>query len=396
MNTLQLSFYAMAVALCAFTGLLAWRATSGSRYFLLFLSLLVVMFACDWLMHHPDTPLKNLWLLVLMASTLLVSPCCLLLAKSVGHSELRVPWRRHSLLVALAWLLLIPLATAIHWGTGFVNTVQPISRGYALFIHSTMLLAIAVFLLQTGWVLTTSCAFLRRRSQQNTWLFSVLEDPGLNTLRMLVLSIITNTLVALARVLYCALLDETHMSLNLGISAVQLFMVMFLAVSYIAQVVNANSQNEALRDALFHNQQQIAPRGEPGRQPSAAKPGLAAECVQSILKKLRVAMDVEHLYKRPGLSLRELCDHLGESPHHVSEVINNSELRNFYDMVNRRRVALASSLLEQNPQASVLDIAFDCGFNSKSSFNSVFKRYRGTTPSQYRARVQSINLAADV
>lgn len=99
MNTLQLSIYAMALGLCAFTGLLAWRASFRNRYFLVFMTLLVLMLGCDWLMHHPSTPLKNLWLVILMASALLVGPCALLLANSVGNADLHINWRSHAVLV---------------------------------------------------------------------------------------------------------------------------------------------------------------------------------------------------------------------------------------------------------------------------------------------------------
>lgn len=390
MNTLQLSIYAMAVGLCAFTGLLAWRASFRNRFFLLFITLLVLMLGCDWLIHHPNTPLKSLWLVILMASALLVGPCALLLAKSVGHSGLRIAWRWHVVLVAVAWVLLAPLATAIHFGPGFAKAGIPTSKTYALFIHTCMLLAIGLFLLQTIWVLRTCCALLHRRSQQNKWLFSELDDPGLNMLRMLVLAIATNAFVSIVKVLYCALLDGVYMPLNIFISGTLLLMAVFLASAYISQVVGAQGNTEAIREALFDNeptnatQQNASPPPTPAQPSNAVTPALSEKQL-ALLKHIKAAMDVEHLYKQPGLSMRDLCDHLGESPHNLSQVMNESDLGSFYDMVNSRRVAMATTLLQQHPQRTVLDIAFECGFNSKSSFNSVFKRYTGVTPSQYRS-----------
>ena len=399
MNTLQLSIYAMALGLCAFTGLLSWRASFRNRYFLVFMTLLVLMLGCDWLMHHPSTPLKNLWLVILMASALLVGPCALLLANSVGNADLHINWRRHAVLVVAAWLLLTPLVTSIHFGTEFVNTNAPITKAYAFFIHTGMSLTVCLFLLQTLWVLRTCYALLQRRNVQNKWLFSELDDPGLNLLRILVLAIVINAVVSIAKVLYCALLDGVYMPINIVISGIHLLMAIFLASSYISLIVGAQGKAEAIRETLFkpeaHTPTQSdttpAKKFEPSSYSNNRTTAELTEKQQALLKQIKAAMDIEHLYKKPSLSLRDLCDHLNESPHNISQVINESDLGNFYDMVNSRRVALASQLLQQNPQRTVLDIAFDCGFNSKSSFNSVFKRYTGVTPSQFRIQETQIN-----
>ena len=73
------------------------------------------------------------------------------------------------------------------------------------------------------------------------------------------------------------------------------------------------------------------------------------------------------------------------SPNHLSQIINQYEQKNFYDFVNAYRVEEFIQQASENPHLSILAVALDAGFNSKSSFNSVFKKHKGITPSKYMA-----------
>ena len=76
---------------------------------------------------------------------------------------------------------------------------------------------------------------------------------------------------------------------------------------------------------------------------------------------------------------------LGVHPNYLSQVINQRENKNFYDFVNTYRVAEFKRLISmpRNQHLTLLSVAFDCGFNSKSSFNRYFKKATGQTPSEY-------------
>jgi AraC-like DNA-binding protein len=69
----------------------------------------------------------------------------------------------------------------------------------------------------------------------------------------------------------------------------------------------------------------------------------------------------------------------------VSEVINNGFNKNFNDFVNSYRVNAFKSMLEENKheQLSLLGLAHECGFNSKATFNRVFKKLTHYSPSEY-------------
>jgi AraC-like DNA-binding protein len=103
-------------------------------------------------------------------------------------------------------------------------------------------------------------------------------------------------------------------------------------------------------------------------------------------EKLISHMDLLKPYLNPDLTLPQLAVELGISSHLLSQVINEHFKLNFFDFVNQYRVEAFKELIG-NPKYdnfSLLGIAFECGFNSKSAFNRVFKKSTGLTPSQYK------------
>jgi AraC-like DNA-binding protein len=86
------------------------------------------------------------------------------------------------------------------------------------------------------------------------------------------------------------------------------------------------------------------------------------------------------------LSLRSLSRQIGEKTHYVSQVINQDLGTNYYELVNRRRIQRAQELLIASPEQTVLEIALSVGFNSKSTFNTAFRRLTGMTPTDFRRK----------
>ena len=115
------------------------------------------------------------------------------------------------------------------------------------------------------------------------------------------------------------------------------------------------------------------------------KSGLKPEEAKNLHQQLLTLMATEKPYLEPKLSLAQLAESLGVLPNHLSQIINQYEGKNFYDFVNTYRVdefiALAKKDTDKN--FNLLGLAFEAGFNSKSSFNQVFKKIKGQTPSQF-------------
>jgi len=95
------------------------------------------------------------------------------------------------------------------------------------------------------------------------------------------------------------------------------------------------------------------------------------------------AMSSPHL--DPDLTLVGLAQMLGEEPKRLSYYFNRTLSTNFRGFINELRLQAVCSDLVENAEARILDIALDNGFNSKSSFNTLFMRRFGVTPREYRS-----------
>ena len=86
------------------------------------------------------------------------------------------------------------------------------------------------------------------------------------------------------------------------------------------------------------------------------------------------------------LTASELADELEMSRHQLSQILNYQLGLNFYDFINEYRVEEFKSRLKlsENNNLTLLGIAYDSGFNSKTTFNTIFKKVTGLTPSQYK------------
>jgi AraC-like DNA-binding protein len=121
-------------------------------------------------------------------------------------------------------------------------------------------------------------------------------------------------------------------------------------------------------------------------QPKYQKSGLKPDDAKAAHKRLVALIENQQVYLDGDLSLQSLAQELNLSTNHLSQVINEFEQCGFHDFINTRRVAKACDQLQNNPNANLLELAMDVGFNSKSSFNRAFRKFTGKTPSEFIAR----------
>ncbi len=120
-------------------------------------------------------------------------------------------------------------------------------------------------------------------------------------------------------------------------------------------------------------------------EPAPTKSGLLSPArEQEILARVQEYMATERPYLEPDLTLADLAGRLRLPPTYVSRALNNQLGRNFYTFINEHRVEAAKNLLQEDAHRNVLEVALDTGFGSKSTFNSVFKKFTGLTPSEFR------------
>lgn len=122
------------------------------------------------------------------------------------------------------------------------------------------------------------------------------------------------------------------------------------------------------------------------RQERYEKSGLTNEKAELYRIKLLDLMEKEKLYKNSKLTLNDVASKLSISTHNLSEIINIKEKKNFFDFINTYRISEVKQELvnPENKNLTILAIAIESGFNSKTSFNTLFKKYVGMTPTGYR------------
>jgi AraC-like DNA-binding protein len=92
-------------------------------------------------------------------------------------------------------------------------------------------------------------------------------------------------------------------------------------------------------------------------------------------------------YLEAELSLQDLADMLTVSRHQLSALINGTQQKNFYEFINHYRVEEVKILMKrpENKHLKIMSLAYDAGFNSKATFNRIFRQFTDMTPSQYQA-----------
>ena len=108
------------------------------------------------------------------------------------------------------------------------------------------------------------------------------------------------------------------------------------------------------------------------------------------MPRLKRSMIDEKSFKDLDLTLTLLAKRLNVHPNHLSQVINTYEQKNFYDYINWLRVEEFKSLVvrPESQQYTLLSLAHECGFNSKTTFNRNFKKVTGLSPSEYLSKAE--------
>ena len=143
---------------------------------------------------------------------------------------------------------------------------------------------------------------------------------------------------------------------------------------------------------FFANTEMEIAETEPVLNPAIAeeskysKSGLDEEAGKTLMNKLISLMESQKPYINNELSLRDLASIAEISTHNLTEIINRYADKNFYDFINTYRVEEVKARMSDPAfkNITLLAIGLDAGFNSKSSFNSVFKKHTGMTPSEYK------------
>jgi len=111
--------------------------------------------------------------------------------------------------------------------------------------------------------------------------------------------------------------------------------------------------------------------------------------IEEYKKQLLVLLRTEKSFLNPQVSLTDLSEKLSVSTKHLSQVINQSFNKSFFDFINTYRIQEVQQILKESvdDKMTVLEAMYDAGFNSKSSFNTAFKKETGQTPTEFRKMI---------
>lgn len=111
---------------------------------------------------------------------------------------------------------------------------------------------------------------------------------------------------------------------------------------------------------------------------------LNPEEIPEHVNRLNKLMLEEKVYLNNVIRLSDLAEKMHISKHHLSQILNQHYELSFYDFINQFRVNEAKTIIISHPEYTLLQVAFDSGFNNKTSFVNAFKKFEKITPSKYR------------
>ena len=224
-------------------------------------------------------------------------------------------------------------------------------------------------------LLFTILSYLRiRKHQKNIQQFaSSTQEINLNWLEYIIIA-----MISLVLVIGVFNLIFFNLPLNLFMNATVLAVVLFITYNSLKQKEIFPKDDLAVKNAI--NIDEEIKEEAPKRQL------LADDKVYEIKENLETLMNDKELFLDSELNLIKLAEMLDVTPHHLSFVVNKGFNVNFFQFVNAFRVEKAKQMLSDsgNEKLSILGVAFESGFSSKTSFNTTFKKMTGQTPSEFK------------
>ena len=218
-----------------------------------------------------------------------------------------------------------------------------------------------------------SLILLRKHTQGIKQNFSYTEKINLTWLRNLIFGMI---------IIWVAVLLAEFLEENAGAALVFSMVTLFVfAIGYFG----------IRQGVIFTDTLEIDGRNDKENNEKYKNSPLDVEQSQSLLDRLLIFMKDKKPYLETKITLPQLANQFDTNPNYLSQVINEKLDQNFYDFINKYRVEEFKKKLDHEGAMNytLFGHAQECGFSSKSSFNEVFKKQTGQTPSQYQASLLS-------
>lgn len=324
-------------------------------------------FVTDYIQDYLDLMIFR-WTICLLAM-----PLFYLYVLSVCYSDFRLKWKHlvHLLPILLVNLVFIPRLYLAS------NEDMKLLSGDLEHMPEIYLIQI---LIEFQYVFYIVSAFLILKKYREIYLENY-TNPSTSTYKylfqMTTVFLIAHGLVALKNLLRYSDYRQMFLWLNVVVGSVALFITCWLvmkALNHPELFRGINSKLQLTKDIL------------PEVEEKTASKNVQDDAISSQISTLKQYMAQKEPFLDPSLTIQELANQIDIPVRDLSVLINHHMDQHFFDFVNEYRIQKAMGILkdQSRSQLTVLEILYEVGFNSKSSFNTSFKKHTNLTPTAYR------------
>ncbi|RKS14808.1 AraC family transcriptional regulator [Flavobacterium sp. 120] len=324
-------------------------------------------FVTDYIQDYLDLMIFR-WTICLLAM-----PLFYLYVLSVCYSDFRLKWKHlvHLLPILLVNLVFIPRLYLAS------NSDMKLLSGDLEHMPEIYLIQI---LIEFQYVFYIVSVFLILKKYREIYLENY-TNPSTSTYKylfqMTTVFLIAHGLVALKNLLRYSDYRQMFLWLNVVVGSVALFITCWLvmkALNHPELFRGINSRLQLTKDIL------------PEVEEKTASKNVQDDAISSQISILKQYMAQKEPFLDPSLTIQELANQIDIPVRDLSVLINHHMDQHFFDFVNEYRIQKAMGILkdQSRSQLTVLEILYEVGFNSKSSFNTSFKKHTNLTPTAYR------------
>lgn len=322
------------------------------------------------------------FLLFFWGAEIIHGPLLYLYTLSVIDRGFKLKWSH--LLHGVAYILICGVLFYYHYFTD--NTIE-ILNGYIIFKKGAPFILVSfswLIKIAAIFYLTLSFWHIHNKRKSRELFFSDLEKVNLNWLANFLIGVFLGYLLLYGSTPnFFGLKDLTDYEMGVINTVVSVFFAFY------AGYVNHRHQSDVIQYSSRPTDLAIYDLTKSPKR--YRKTGLSAEKSLAIKNQLLELMAKKKPFLDSRLTLKELADELEVSTNHLSQVINEKMELNFFAFVNEYRIEEFKERIGQGDHYnySLIGVALNCGFSSKSSFYTIFKKVTGITPAEYIQRMQS-------
>lgn len=302
---------------------------------------------------------------------LLGMPSFYLYVMAACYSDFRLQWKHlvHLLPFIITNLLFIPrIYISIDEGS-FIGPLNQMSEIYFIQI-----------LIEFQYVFYIVSVFLILKKYKEIYLENY-TNPGTSTYKwlfqMTCVFLAAHSVVALKNIIRYSNFREVFLWANVLVGTIALFITCWFimkALKHPELFRGINSKLRLTKDIL----PEVEEKSESANEQN--------DLISRQITELKRYMTEKEPFLDPSLTIQELSNQINIPVRDLSILINHHMDQHFFDFVNEYRIQKAMNILkdQSKSQLTVLEILYEVGFNSKSSFNTSFKKYTNLTPTAYR------------